>query len=270
MKKTKIILLGMAALALMVTPLASNALSGTNADDVEVRIFTKQGGEWFKVKTKKADFRGVLIAKNVLPGKYKVEVADEDVTTPQTLAGEFKMLDSEGRRIDHKTDVDVYMYISGVKTLIVTYETDADGWLDLPSMTPGASYYFDVKEESDLGSTEGKIRIKVKSKIEGSEWYQSLYSRTDENGVLRIKDVSSGKYKFKYKSGDADPAQPFILQLRMLKNNGKRIKDKTDVELFVYMNKVRVKVADLETNADGWLTLPGVMTGMKYKLKVKD
>lgn len=272
MKKTKILILGVAALALLATPLLTKAISGINVDNVEVKVLIKQGGEWFKARTKKTDGHGVLTVKGALPGSYKLVIRDGDQGGVQVLAGKFKMLDNEGRRINHRTDVDVYTVANdGTKTFFATYVTDRSGWLELPAALPDTEYYLDVEEDSSLSSKDNRPRIKVKAKIDDSDWFQSNYDRLDENGVLRLKGVKSGKYKFKYKSKDVtNPAQPFILQAKLVKNNGKKIKEKTKVKLYVYVMKTRMKVAEMKTDVEGWITVPGVVPGMKYKIKVSD
>ncbi len=264
-------MLGVAALAIMLTPLASKAVSGLNAGDIPLKIYTKQGNDWFKAITVQTQDDGGIVLKDVLPGHYKGIVNDNDVQTPQYVAAKFKMLDNEGRRINHKTDVNVYTVTSdGTRTLALATATDRKGWITLAALLPNIDYLIDVEEDSDLDQKDGRPRVKVKAKIDDSKWYQSNLKRLNSEGVLKLRNVPSGKYKFKYKSDDASPAQPFTLKLRLLRKNGKEIKKKTGVNLYAYIGGARVKVAKLKTTSKGWITVPGVMTGMKYKIEVKD
>ena len=270
MTKTKIAtLLGIAIVMLTTGVSSALALSGNNADDVRVKVYTEQGDDWFKVFYTKTDDDGVLELKDVLPGKYKIVVKDSDQESGQTLAGKFKMLDENGVRVDEKTDVDVYMYISGVKTLILQTETDSDGWLDLASLTPEAEYYIKVKDTMHLKSKDDKYRIKVKTKIDKSKWFRSTYKRTDTEKVLELKNVPSAKYKFKYKAGDASLTTPFTLKLQMLDSNMKEIEEKTTVKLYAYVGKEKALIGKMKTDKEGWITVPGVMTATKYKISVK-
>jgi len=269
MRKTAFMLF----LSFLLTPVLmaqpAQALSGTNADKVKVEMHAKQGGEWFIGITDKTDDDGVLKVKNVLPGKYRFEVDEDDQETGQLLAGTFRMLDEDGKRFDEEVDVDVYMYISGVKTLILQTETDEDGWIDLSSIYPDVDYYIDVRDEGHVSKKDG-VRIKVRAKIEGSNYFQAYYTNLDEGNILKVKNVPSAKYKFKYKSGDTDPTTPFILKARLLDEDMEHIKEATKVELYVYQNGMRVMVGEVMTDADGWIMVPGMMSGMKYKIKVKD
>jgi len=272
MKKPKILLLlPLFALAMLAIPSTSHAISGVNASDMTIKIYTKQGGEWFKARTIKTNSNRVLEVKNALPGHYKGIIKDSDQQTPQYAAAKFRMLDNDGKRINHKSEVNVYIVASdGTRTLALATNTDTKGWIELAALLPATDYFIDVEENSDLSEKSGQPRIKTKAKIDGSDWFQSSYKRLNKDGILTVKDALPGKYKFKYKSGDADTAQPFILKLKLLKNNGKKIDEKTKVKLYAYIMGVKTKVAEMKTTSDGWITVPGVMTGMKYRIKVSD
>jgi len=257
-----------AGFLLVLSPLIASAVSGTNAGGVRVKVYSKQGGDWFRVLTKHADSHGVIELKNVVPGWYKMVVDSRDVKSGQTLVAKIKMRDRNGRRIKEKTNVDVYVKVNGAKTLAAVYKSDNKGWIKLAGVTSETKYYLDVSEadSSSLSDKENRPRVKVKTKIDNSDWFVSLYKRTDENKVLTIKNVLPGKYKFSYKSGDRSAAEPFTLRVRMLDEKGKKLKEATDVKLYAYVNKVRTLVGVLKTDSSGWLTIPGVMTEMKYKI----
>lgn len=251
-------------------PMLSYALSGTNADDVEVKIYAKLGGDWFKVSTKHADNKGVVEIKNVIPGWYKIVIDDDDEESGQDLAVRIRMRDRDGKRIKEKTEVEAYMDIDDVKTAIGVYETDKRGWLKVSGLTSESKYYLDIDEKdgSSVSEKDGRYRIKVKAKIDESDWFRALYKRTDENKLLEIKNVLPGKYKFSYKKSDASETDPFTLKIRMIDEDGKKIKEETDINLYAYVNKVKTLIGTLTTDAKGWLTIPGTMTKMKYKLSI--
>lgn len=269
MKKTKMIMASFIALAMSLTATSALALSGANADEAKIKIYTKQGGDWFKGLYIETDENGVLEVKDVLPGKYKIEVRDKDVEAGQVIAGNFRMLDEDGKKLREKTDVKVYMYISDVKTLIATLTSDKEGWIQLAQIVPEAVYEFDVTENAKLSSKDNKYRVKVTRKVSDSDWYRALYERTDTDKTLTARDVLPGKYKFKYKTGDATPDMPFTLKLRLLNDDAERIDEETTVDLYAYIGDQKALVGTLQTDDNGWIVVPGVLTGMKYKISVK-
>jgi len=261
--------------ALLLFPTASFALEGTHADDVKVKFYARQGDKWFKACTKRADEKGVLKLKNVLPGWYEVKLDDDDdAVVGQKFAAKCRMVDREGRRLKEDTKVDLYYKnASGDKTFVAELETDEDGWLELSgayAVSTNVKYYFDIDEDdgAHLKSKDGRARVKVKAKIKGSDWFQARYERTDESNILEIKNVLPGKYKFSYKKDDRTADQPFNLKIRMSDEDGAEIKKATKVKLYVYQNKLKILVGELKTDKDGWLLLPNTMTKMKYKLSI--
>ena len=269
-KKIVTSLLALAAIAL--APVATNALSGTNADDVEVDVKAKYEGEWFTALNMNADDDGVLRIKNVTPGWYKFIVDDDDEESGQTLAVQLRMLDNDGRKLKEKTDIELSYKANDIEVPIGTVETDDDGWLEIEGLSPDTPYELKIDENDDshVSKKDGEVRIKVKAKIDESDWFPAVYRRTKNNRVLKVENVLPGKYKFKYKSGDADPAEPFTLNMRLRNEDGEKIKEITEVELYAYVNKVRVPVGTMMTDTKGWITIPGVLTNMKYKISVND
>ncbi len=257
----------------LIVPLASQALSGTNADDTRVKFYSEQGNDWFRSLTMDTNDDGVLKIKNVLPGWYKLKINDDDTHSSQTVAVEARMLDLDGRRLKEKTNVDLfYNTAAGVKTAIGTVQTDEDGWLKKAGLSADVEYKFELSDNDDssVSKKEGKTRIKCKAKIDDSDWFSSFYGRTDENQVLEVINVLPGKYKFKYKSGDRDVALPFILKATVLTEKGEEIEEATKVHLWAYLGPEKVKTfaGEVITNEDGEITVPGVMHGVKYKIKV--
>jgi len=216
-----------------IVPFCVNAFGGTSADSVEVEIYAELGDDWFQVATKRTDSHGVLELKDAIPGWYRMEIDEDDQETGQTLAARIKMRDRDGARIKEKTDVDAYMEIGGTKTLVATYRTDKSGWIDMEGITSGTEYYLDVDEDFHVSKREDQPRIKVKAKVDDSEWFQAVYKRTDPGRILEVENVLPAKYKFKYKSGDAAITDPFTLKIRMVDDEGKRIKEPSaqDIQL---------------------------------------
>ncbi len=274
MKKT---LFGALAFSIAFAPIATFAVSGTNIDDTYITIKTKQGGEWFTAYKGKTDNDSSLRLKGVLSGKYIFEIDDDDVKSGQTLGLELKMKDEDGKNIKEKTDVDAYIYISDKKIFINTFKTDKSGYLDLEGITPKLEYELEVKGEGKVSKKDNVARIKTKAKIDGSDWFQSSYDRLDvdpsglTNGILEMDSVLPGKYKFKVKSSDSyDPTKPFIVKARMRKDSGKKIKKPTQVNVYAYPYGIKTKVAEVITDAKGWIILSEAQPGIKYRLKVKD
>ena len=258
-------------------PTVALGVSGTNIDEDYIEIKTKQGGEWFTARQVKTDDDGVLRLKNVLPGKYQFEIDEDDKEAGQSLGLELRMQDEDGKRIKDDTDVDVYVYVGDTKVFINTVETDDKGWLELEGALLDTVYELNVKDDGSIKSKNGLARIKTKAKIEDSDWFQSSYDRLETdpsgqtNGILEMKNVIPGKYKFKLKSDDPyDPAKPFIVNAQMRKENGKRIKEPTPVKVYAYIFGVKQEIAEMTTDDEGWITLPGAQVGVKYRLKVKD
>jgi hypothetical protein len=269
MKKIYLILVCFLAL-----PSIALAVSGTNIKEEYVIVKTKQGDEWFTARKVKTDKDSSLRLKSVLPGKYIFELED-DVKTGQTLGLELKMKDENGKNIREKTKVDAYVYIGDTKVFINTFKTNTDGYLNLEGITPDTEYELKVKGDGKVKKKDNLARIKTKTKIDGSDWFQSSYDRLTAdasnltNGTLEIKSALPGKYKFKVKSGDPyDLTKSFTVKARMRKANGKKIKKETRISVYAYPNGLKTKIADVMTDARGWITLPGAQPNVKYKLKV--
>jgi len=271
MRKNLIAVSVLTCAAFMAVPFFAQALSGANVDEIDVKVDTKQGGDWFRAIKKETTDKSVLKVKDVLPGWYKFERRTEDTRSGQSLAVELRMLDRDGRKVDEKTDVDL-SWMVGDTEVAITVETNADGWLKTEDLSFDTEYKMDISDKDDvsLGKKDGKARVRVKAKIDDSDWFKAFYDRTDENNILKIGRVLPGKYKFKYKTGDRDPALPFTLRIRMTDEKGEIVDDETSYELYAYMGKIRVPVGTVLTDEDGWLTLPGIMSGMKYKIKMAD
>ncbi len=229
-----------------------------NADGIEVKVYAKQGGEWFKALKKHTTPYGTLKLKKMLPGKYKLEVDNDDVQTPQIIDIRAQMYDEKGRKFDEKVDVEVYAYIDAAslptivpgddKILAGTYETDSDGELSLENTIPGMVYKIDVDEDASLSKKKNKPRIKVKAKIDDSDWFYAAYERIDTTNTLKLTDVISGKYKFEYKSGDvANPMQRFNLYIRLRDEDGEKIRKSKKVKIYTYINDQKIPVGEFMT-----------------------
>jgi 5-hydroxyisourate hydrolase-like protein (transthyretin family) len=260
--------------AFVAAPLVTSAkLDGINTNRVKVKVYTKQGGDWFRALTTRTDGDGVLKFKNALPGWYKMEIDDDDVTTGQYLAVKLRMTDVKGRKLKEKTDVDLYYKNSNDQEIFIqTVDTDKDGWFKMENLSPDVEYKLEIskRDTSHVSKKDNCVRIKTKTKVDDSDWFYSKYDRTDENKVFEAENVLPGKYKFKYKTGDQSEAEPFTLKIRLRNEDGEKIKEVASVDLYAYVNKQKVLVGTMPTDAKGWVTIPGVMTNMKYKIDVDE
>ncbi len=264
------------AFSLAFLPFTTMAISGKNAKNVYVEINTKQGNKWFTARNVKTDKDSSLKLKDVLPGKYKFELDKKDRKSGQTLALKLKMLDKNGKKIKGKAKIDAYIYVGDIKIFINTFKTNKNGYLNLEGIIPNTVYELKVKDNGKISKKNNLARIKTKTKINKSKWFTSSYKRLDSdttgltNGILKMTNVLPGKYKFKIKSGDNyDMRKPFIVKARMRKNNGKKIKKPTTVKVYAYPYGIRLKIAEIQTDNKGWITLPKAQPGMKYRLKIK-
>lgn len=253
----------LAALGLL-APKSSLALSGYRISNTPIKVYAEQGGKWFLALTQRTDQGGVLKVENALPGKYKMEVSKSDTRTNQSLAIDMRMLDDQGRKIHKDMDVDLYVYIGNDKYFIGTKKTDSDGWLKVSGLTLGTEYELDLGDGTYVRPKAGELRIKTKARIGGSDWFQASYKRTDDNKVLNVGDALPGKYKFRA-VGDAKP-QPFTLEARLMDASG-QVARNTDAKLYAYVHDVKTFVGQVKTDAEGWITLPKVLTGMTYRIK---
>ena len=279
----KKIFAGVLMFCLGALPMLSNIQNAeamdVNADDIEVKIYTKQGGEWFKVMKKSTSKYGTLKMKKMMPGKYRMEVDEDDQEAIQMFDLKAQMFDEKGREFDEKVDVEVYAYIDSSvlpsivpgddEILVGIFETDSNGEIELKSIIPEMEYKIDVDEEASLGQKKNRPRIKVKSKIEDSDWFYAAYERVDETNTLYLTDVISGKYKMEYKNKDvSDPVKRFNLYVRLRDDKGKKIRKSKKVKVYTYINDQKIPVGEFMTTKDGKLYLPNVMPG-EYKIDVK-
>ncbi len=245
--------------------------SGVNMDDIRVKLHAEKGGDWFRALTTRADANGVVEAKNVTPGWYKLKIDNTDVKGTQYVAVKLRMRDMDGKKLYEDTPVDLYYKNSNdVKTFITTVDTDKYGWLEVENLSLDTEYKLEIAER-DGGSVhqkDGRARIKINAKIDDSNWFRALYERTDENMTLTAESVLPGKYKYKYNSSDRTADLPFNLYIRVRNEKGEKIKDATQVNLYAYINKVKTPVGQMMTDEKGWLFIPGVMTEMKYAIEV--
>ncbi len=256
--------------ALTAAGTAHAGISGTNAKHVDVTVKTKQGGTWFTARATTTDQDGVVTLKNALPGKYRFFIDSDDRRDSQTLALQVRLLDERGRRFTDRADVAVSVYTEdGTEVVVGTYRTDRHGWLDLVGITHGTTYKLDVKDTAHLKKKKNKPRVRVKAKIDDSKWFPAVYKRLRTDGTLRVRDVLPGSYKFSYKRGDAQEDQPFTLHMRLRTEDGKTAKRKK-VTVYAYPFGIKRKIGTFKTTRTGDLVLPGVRTGMKYKIRVKD
>jgi hypothetical protein len=227
---------------------------------------------------KSTDKYGTLKLKKMIPGKYRLELDDDDVSMHPTLTLKAKMYDEKGRKFKEKTDVEVSAYIDmtslpalvpgDTEVPVGIFETDSSGEVKLSNVIPGMEYKIKVDDDSHLGKKTNRPRVKVEAKIEDSDWFDVAYTRVDDTNTLYLRDVISGKYELKYKSGDADPTRRFNLLLKLRNDKGKKIRKATKVKISVYMQGQKIPVGEFMTTKDGKVYLPNALPG-KYKIEVK-
>ena len=260
---------------LLVFPMVSQAFSGTNVKNLKLKVYTEQGGEWFRSLSKRTDYTGVLEVKDVLPGWYKYSFYDKDRSGTQAIAIKARMLDLDGREIKDNTNVDLYYRAAnGQKTFISTVETDDEGWVKVEGLAEDTEYKFELtdNDDSSVSQRDGEMRIKVNAKVDNSNWFDAYYGRTDENRVFETPDTLPGRYKFKYKEQDGDITQPFTLKTKLLNNKGDDLDEPTKVHLWAYLGpeKTLTFAGEVWTNHKGEIMVPGLMHGVKYKVEVFD
>ncbi len=270
-QKTLSIALSLVMLFTASGTVAMASVSGTNAAKVDVTVKTKQGGTWITARKDTTDKKGLLSFKNVLPGKYKFIIDKDDVAVGQTLAVKLRLLDHYGRAIKNKrATVNISVYIGDMELPVATYHTHKNGWLNLTGITSGTTYKIDVADDMHIGKKTNRPRVKVKAKIDGSNWFPVAYKRINANGWLTVKDVLPGFYKFKYKRTDVGNVnQPFNLVMRVRNADGDHVKY-AKVKIYAYPFGVKTYIGTFKTDRKGYIRLPGVMPNMKYKIKVRD
>ncbi len=121
---------------------------------------------------------------------------------------------------------------------------------------------------SPSGTNTDDIYVTVKAK-QGGEWITAFKGKTDEDSALRLKGVLPGKYKFEIDEDDEKAGQTLGLELKMKDEDGKNIKEKTDVDAYIYIGDSKVFINRFRTKDNGYLNLEGITPGMTYELKVK-
>ncbi len=122
---------------------------------------------------------------------------------------------------------------------------------------------------SAAGVNADKVTVTVKAK-QGGEWITARKQKTDKNGVLDLRNVLPGKYTFNVKSDDQVAGQSLGLDLRLLDDDGRKIKEKVDVAMYYYVGDAKLSAGTFRTNKKGELSLAGIVNGITYDLDVLD
>lgn len=109
------------------------------------------------------------------------------------------------------------------------------------------------------------IRVYAK---QGGGWFLALTKRTDDRGVLKVKNALPGEYKMEVSSSDTKDDQTLGVELQMLDAQGRRIHSNMDADLYVYIGNDKYLVSSLKTSSGGWLKVSGLSPGTKYYIDI--
>lgn len=263
------ILMLSAFFTVMPADVAADSVSGTNASEITVTLEIRKGGKWIKIKEFETDQDGVIESENIPPGKYRLTIDADDRRTSQTVAFESRLVDDEYRPLNDETTVRTWLYLpDNTKVLVSERDTDDEGWLETDALYHGMIFEIDVRGNGQLSQKNGKPRIKIFAKIDGSRWFHAATTRY-KDGIVELEHVLPGKYKIKAKRKDVqDPVlqQPFTIQATLYDDDGDRVNDKTKVKLYGYFFGVKVKLAELSTDDKGHLSIPETLIDMTIRL----
>lgn len=265
------------ACGLVALPAFAFAAMGNDMRNMSIDVYTNKGDKWFVTRRVKTNEKSFVKIKDVLPGKYEFRIDQKDVRAGQSLAAELRVRDDKGKELRDRTDIEVYVHAGGTRTLASTLKTDKKGKVTISSIAPNTVFEIVVKGKGSVKKKGSLARVKTKAKISGSDWFDSSYNQLTldaskkTNGVLEVKNVLPGKYKFKVKNSDRyDGGKPLVVKAQMLDKKGKKIKKPKKVRIYSYANKSKSQklVAELKTDSSGWVTLPAVEPGVTYRIKV--
>ena len=104
------------------------------------------------------------------------------------------------------------MKIKSVKSLVLAASLLAALGLAAPKISLALSGY-------RVSNTPIKVYTE-----QGNDWFLALTQRTDSSGVLKAEGVLPGKYKMEVSKSDTRDGQLLALDLRMLDDQGRKIR----------------------------------------------
>lgn len=278
--KTKRILI-LLVIVLLAPSFCFAKLNGEKADEVKVNLYYKRSPVWkdyVKALEQKTNSDGVLKARNVLEGWYKIKIDDDDQKSGQSIAVKLRVLSEKSKYVKN-AKVKLYTKVGDDKYFIKEVDTDKNGYFETEGLVSGHEYYIEVNTgKNDIRNFSKKpnqprikaLAKKIGIKKKGEKWLQALYARTDENQVLDVGKIQQGFYKFSLKYGDTLPQGFFNVQAQVLSHDAEKIKKPTVLKLYAYPNKVRTFIGEVTTDEDGNIFLPKLVPEITYRVIVKD
>lgn len=130
------------------------------------------------------------------------------------------------------------------------------GFLVLPLTTQALS-----------GTNADDTRVKIYAE-QGDDWFRAFTLRTDDHGVLEVKNMLPGWYKAKVNDDEKKSNQTVGLRARMLDLDGRRLKEDTNVDLYYDNNGTKTYISTVETDDKGWLEVSGLSADVEYKFEM--
>lgn len=116
------------------------------------------------------------------------------------------------------------------------------------------------------------IKVHIYAK-QGGEWFIALTKDINKNGVLKVENVLPGWGKIELAGSKKNAVnlagKTFVSKMKLLDEKGRRIKKKTDVDLYAKIGGVKTYLATMKTDREGWLIVPGSMIGVENYIHVR-
>lgn len=112
------------------------------------------------------------------------------------------------------------------------------------------------------------VKLYFKRSPEWKDYVKVAIKDTDFNGVLEAKNVLEGWYKPVIIDKDTENGQKLAVRLRMLNEEGQRIKN-AQVKMYIKsLSGVKTYIKTVDTDENGWVESEGLVSGREYYLEV--